>query len=130
MTSESRQQGMTLMEMLLVVAIIGLLISIISSSPIIRGGEKMATGTAKQDFLGWYKRVRQDALYDSRPRRACLINQRIVLQAWENDGWHDTVIRYLPPRNVHIARPQGSCSTELNAADDSFALQVRFNEIP
>lgn len=122
---------MTLMEMLVVIAIIGIVASVVSTSGPSEGNKKTDAKIAKQDFIGWFNRIRQDALSDSRPQRICQKGHRFILQYWNiNMGWYDSEKFYLPPRGISIMNASTSemCTPKLNTNEIPYIQKILFNE--
>lgn len=122
-----RQRGMTLLEMMMVIAIIGLLASLVVSSPQFLGRAPIANWNAKRDFVGWFAQVRRNALYTSTSGRVCLVGQKIVVQYYRPDaGWQESHVFYQPPSGINLSWQQQDCSPEFTRNADDFIAQISF----
>jgi prepilin-type N-terminal cleavage/methylation domain-containing protein len=127
----SCQRGMTMIEMLLVIAFIGLISSLISLSPDLNKTSRVTVEKSKQDFLSWYKQLSLNSLTDPRPQRICLMERRMVLQIWTREaGWDNSEIFYFPPPHIYMETAQEKCNTGLNIDNNDFVHKVAFNVRP
>lgn len=124
----ARQKGMTLLEMIMVIAIMALLATLVFTSPQFLTRSSAVNWSAKRDFSNWYQQVQRNALYTSTPGRVCLIGQKMVVQYYRPDnGWQENDIFYRPPTGVRMSWLHQDCSPEFTHNADDYISQITFH---
>jgi prepilin-type N-terminal cleavage/methylation domain-containing protein len=125
------QRGMTLLETLMVIAILAMISGLIVSSPALLSQSKRLKIVARSDFSDWYTHLSERALSSPSSQRICLIGQKMVLQHYgSSSGWQNTRVVYLPPRGVTLSWIHQDCGPVLNSSGDDFTSQITFGDAP
>ncbi|QLK63793.1 prepilin-type N-terminal cleavage/methylation domain-containing protein (plasmid) [Enterobacteriaceae bacterium Kacie_13] len=125
----ARQQGMTLFEMLLVIAMIGLMTALMMNWSLSALHSKDGADVTQREFSTWYTQMRHSALYSSQLYRICLNGRRAEREVYSREsGWQKSDVFFLPRPGVSLSITNDKCSGVLNAGDDSFLQRVKFND--
>lgn len=122
-----RQQGMTLFEMMIVLAIVSLLCGLMLSPSLAGLKSRSLASHAREDFARWYISLQHSALYKSEIHRICTDGKRFTAEYYQPSmGWHETPVTYIPPSGVTFDVSGKTCSVPLNSANDDFIYNVHF----
>lgn len=123
------QRGMTLFEILLVVALYSLLTGGMLSWALSALHQKNGTEAVGRDLAQWYSRASERALYDSQPNRVCLSEKRAELESYSPaTGWQKKSIFFLLPPGITMTWRGEQCSGVLNDEKPDFLQRVSLNE--
>lgn len=121
------QNGITLLEMLFVIAIMALIAGLVMGSPLILKKSEKTAEHSRTEFLAWYRYISTQALYLSSPMRICLTSKGAIVQEYSaGKGWADTLKRYIVPSDITMSSTF-PCGKILNSGNDDFATEVLFN---